>query len=64
MNRDKLACNCHKVTYGQIVDLVKSGVTDFEEIRERTGAGKGCGKCTEFVESLVRSVIRFPGDYE
>nr|WP_315103851.1 (2Fe-2S)-binding protein [uncultured Catonella sp.] len=62
MKRDKLACNCENVTYGQIIDSVNSGAETFDEVSEITGCAAGCGKCREFIEIFVRNLIMFPED--
>ena len=56
MNRNKEACHCHHVTYGQIEDALKNGATTVREVQDATGAGKGCGGCTEFLACLVRDL--------
>ena len=58
MNREKLACRCHNVTYGKIYDAVKNGAKTVEEVSELTRAGTGCGKCREFLEFLVRDFVQ------
>ncbi len=58
MNREKLACRCHNVTYGRIYDAVKNGARTAEEVSAATRAGTGCGKCREFLEFLIRDFVR------
>ena len=62
MKRDKIACNCENVTYGQIIDAVNSGAKRFDEVSEITGCSNGCGQCREFIEIFVRDLIMFPDD--
>lgn len=61
MKRDKIACNCENVTYGQIIDAVNGGAKTFEEVSEITGCSTGCGGCREFIEVFVRDLVMFPG---
>lgn len=49
MNRKKEACHCRNVSYGMIEDAVKGGATTLQEVMDATSAGKGCGKCREFL---------------
>ena len=56
MNRRKEACHCQNVTYGKIEDAVRNGADTVQQVMELTGAGKGCGKCKEFLEYLVRDI--------
>jgi len=51
-----LVCSCNHVGTGNIQELVNSGVTDFEEVCKRTGAGLGCGSCKPEVQSLIQAV--------
>ena len=56
MNRSKEACHCKNVTYGMIEDAVRSGADTLQAIMDATGAGKGCGKCRDFLEYLIRDI--------
>lgn len=58
MDRRKLACRCHNVTYGAIYDAVEKGARTVEEVSKATGAGTGCGGCKEFLQFLIRDFIR------
>ena len=57
MNMDKIACECMSVTVGMIKEAVENGARTFEEVQEQTGAGAGCGACSEYVESLVQHFV-------
>jgi len=57
MNRNKEACHCHNVTYEMVEDAVKGGATTAEEVMKITKAGKGCGKCWDFLNCLVRDIL-------
>ena len=56
MNRNKEACHCRNVTYGMIEDAIKNGAETLQEVQDATGAGKGCGKCKEFLNYLIRDI--------
>ena len=56
MNRSKEACHCRNVTYGMIEDAIKNGAETLQEVQTATGAGKGCGKCKEFLNYLIRDI--------
>ena len=56
MNRRKEACHCRNVTYGMIEDAIKNGAVTLQEVQEVTGAGKGCGKCKDFLVCLIRDI--------
>ena len=64
MDRDKIACKCNHVTYGDIVDAVEAGAKTFAEVQEKTKCARGCGKCQESIEVMVRNVQLFPEDYK
>lgn len=63
MKREKTACHCHNVSYGKIIDAVQGGADSMEKLQQATGAGTGCGKCRDFIESMLRDIQRFPEDY-
>ena len=56
MNRRKEACHCRNVTYGMIEDAVRSGADTPQAVMDATGVGKGCGKCRDFLEYLIRDI--------
>ena len=56
MNRNKEACHCRNVTYGMIEDAIRNGAETLQEVQDATGAGKGCGKCKEFLNYLIRDI--------
>ena len=56
MNRRKEACHCRNVTYGMIEDAVRSGADTPQAVMDATGAGRGCGKCRDFLEYLIRDL--------
>ncbi len=62
MNRNKEACHCKNVTYGMIEDAVQNGADTLQQVMETTGAGKGCGKCKEFLEYLIQDIKEEQGD--
>ena len=64
MDRDKIACKCNHVTYGDIVDAVEAGAKTLAWVQEETKWARGCGKCQEFSEVMVRNVQLFPEDYK
>lgn len=64
MKRDKAACSCEHVTYGQIINAVRAGNDTFPKVQEVTGCGRGCGKCRDFIIHMIGDIKRFPADYE
>ena len=56
MNRNKEACRCRNVTYGMIEDAIQNGADTLQQVMDVTGAGKGCGKCRDFLEYLIRDI--------
>lgn len=57
LNRRKEACHCKNVTYGMIEDAIRNGADTVEQVMEATGAGKGCGKCRDFLAYLIRDIL-------
>ena len=39
-----------------IKDAVRSGADTVQQVIDVTGAGKGCGKCKDFLEHLIRDI--------
>ncbi|WP_325286696.1 (2Fe-2S)-binding protein [Dysosmobacter sp.] len=56
LNRKKEACHCRNVTYGMIEDAVRNGAETVQQVMDVTGAGKGCGKCRDFLGYLIRDI--------
>ena len=56
LNRSKEACHCKNVTYGMIEDAIRNGADTLQQVMDVTGAGKGCGKCKDFLEYLIRDI--------
>ena len=56
MNHRKEACHCRNVTYGMIENAVRGGADTLQAVMDATGAGKGCGKCRDFLEVLIRDI--------
>lgn len=56
MNRNKEACHCKNITYGMIEDAIRNGAVTLQQVMDVAGAGKGCGKCKDFLEYLIRYI--------
>ena len=56
LNRSKEACHCRNVTYGMVENAIRNGADSLQQVMEATGAGKGCGKCKEFLGYLIRDI--------
>ena len=56
MNRSKEACHCRHVTYGMIEDAIKNGAQTLQEVQNATRAAKGCGRCKNFLDCLIRDI--------
>ena len=39
-----------------IEDAVRNGADTLQQVMDATGAGKGCGKCKESLEYLIRDI--------
>ena len=39
-----------------IEDAIRNGANTLQQVMDATGAGKGCGKCTELLEYLIRDI--------
>jgi nitrite reductase (NADH) large subunit len=53
--RDRMVCNCHKVSASRLREAIGGGCTTLEALCGATKAGTGCGSCRgELVELLAR----------
>lgn len=52
-DREKIICNCLSITQGEIEDVIKSGLTTFEEVQNETGCGTCCGMCVDDVQEII-----------
>lgn len=61
MNRNEEICHCMAVTYGEIVDAIKTKeLKTVEEVGKATNAGTGCGGCHEDIEKILNEVNGIP----
>ena len=51
MKREKIACSCHNVSYGKIIDAVHAGAEHFTHT-------------LAFLSSFLQDMKRFPEDYQ
>jgi nitrite reductase [NAD(P)H] large subunit len=55
--KDRVVCNCHKVTESTICEAIAVGACSVDAIGDATKAGTGCGSCrSELAQLLPRSV--------
>jgi len=53
--RDRMVCNCHKVSASRLREAIGGGATTLDALCGATRAGTGCGSCRgELVELLAR----------
>ena len=53
--RDRMVCNCHKVSASRLQEAIAAGASSLESLCGATKAGTGCGSCrSELVELLGR----------
>lgn len=51
--KDKQVCLCNGVTEREILQLLKRGARDLDEVKKITLAATGCGKCKCEVEAVL-----------
>jgi nitrite reductase (NADH) large subunit len=51
----EIACNCGGVTFGALRTAVDDGCRSLIDVRQRTGAGCGCGSCAPLITDLIRA---------
>ncbi|MCL4483032.1 MAG: (2Fe-2S)-binding protein [Bacteroidetes bacterium] len=52
--KNRQICLCNGVTEKEILQLVKKGAKNMDEVRKFTLATTGCGKCKFEVEALLK----------
>ncbi|MBS0213021.1 MAG: (2Fe-2S)-binding protein [Proteobacteria bacterium] len=50
-------CLCHGITDRQIRDAVTAGCSTLDDLGARTGAGTGCGGCTQVAEAILHETL-------
>ncbi|PHV70718.1 (2Fe-2S)-binding protein [Sporanaerobium hydrogeniformans] len=61
MAGNKIVCHCKQVDYITIRKAMIDGARTIEEIKEKTGAGTGCGGCIPAIEEILASVCGCKG---
>lgn len=56
MAGNRVICKCKNVDYIGIRKAMVAGARTLDEIKTMTGAGTGCGGCTEEIEKILASV--------
>ncbi|WP_111708767.1 nitrate reductase [Lutibacter citreus] len=49
----KLICSCSQVGEGNLLEAIKGGCKDFNELCSQTGAGLGCGSCKPEISDIL-----------
>lgn len=58
MNHKKVICPCYQVTKGDIKKAIEQGADSYKEVKRKTKAGKGCGKCRKKVKKLTKKLLK------
>lgn len=57
-NKNKVVCSCFGVTKADIEKAVNEGMTSINEVRKKTKAGMGCGRCNASIEKIIYKSIK------
>ncbi|WP_195937819.1 (2Fe-2S)-binding protein [Romboutsia sp. 1001713B170131_170501_G6] len=57
-NKNKVVCSCFGVTKADIEKAVNEGMTSINEVRKKTKAGMGCGRCNASIERIIYKSIK------
>ena len=64
-NKNKIICQCHGVTEAEILQLLKKGAKNADEISYFTSASTGCGRCKIEIQGLANQyLIRKKPDFQ
>lgn len=61
MAGNRMICGCKQVDYITIRQAMVKGARTLQEIKDMTGAGTGCGRCAEEIETILASVCGCKG---
>lgn len=61
MAKDKIICHCKQVSYVDIRKAMITGARTVEDIKQKTGAATGCGRCQDEIEKILASVCGCKG---
>ncbi|MDC6354861.1 MULTISPECIES: nitrate reductase [unclassified Robiginitalea] len=53
-----LVCSCSQVGDGNLLNAIRGGCDDFQDLCTRTGAGLGCGSCKPEVQELLAKTLQ------
>ncbi|MGL5280098.1 MAG: (2Fe-2S)-binding protein [Cetobacterium sp.] len=53
MSENTMICYCKGVTLGKVLAAIEGGATTLIEVMDTTGAGSGCGRCADRIESII-----------
>ena len=60
ISEDEMVCLCERVTAGEVISLIRKGITDLNQIKAITRAGMGpCGSKT--CDNLIKQLFRQEG---
>jgi NAD(P)H-nitrite reductase large subunit len=56
MNKDKVICQCKKVTKGDILSAMKNGALTYKEVKKETELASKCGHCKMMLRNSSRNI--------
>jgi len=60
---EEIICFCKSVTKEEIIDnLTNNRAVTFDEIKNITKASTGCGRCANYVKSIIEKNINIQND--
>ncbi|MFN3471558.1 MAG: FAD-dependent oxidoreductase, partial [Aquificaceae bacterium] len=55
---EDMVCNCNAVSYERILEAIKRGAKNLEDLQRLTRAGTSCGGCTNLLEALLKEHMK------
>jgi NAD(P)H-nitrite reductase large subunit len=55
LRKSKMICLCNGVTEKEILQILKRGAKDLEDVKKFTLAATSCGRCKSEVETIMKS---------
>ena len=53
-----IVCHCYSVSEKEIIDAIKNGAKNFDDVSRITSAGLACGRCKEAILNIIKQNIK------
>ena len=57
MKKDKIICNCCNVNVAKMIEAFENGITNWENLKEKTKIATICKKCSEHSQMVFEDIL-------